>query len=230
MRDVELMYKRQKIINLNRCLLILWNKGSRALLRAEVVNNDPIRIVLPEDANALGVGLAKISRPAIGLSASIDESGRAILVSFDFLDEGDGGVIEVLYQGSAALGPFLAGSIVGVPRGPRKVNTRGYNYDDTGNNEGEESRKSWARTLVPLALLLVLTVASTVVLGPRSQLTIGCFILFAASSCLTLIGALAGTLAEQFGARSLGFPAGLVTDSWQSPTGDRLVGEQQDNR
>jgi hypothetical protein len=215
MRDVTVMYKGREITNLNRCLLILWNRGSRPLLRGSVVNKDPIRVVLPDGAKALDVGLVEISRPVTGLNASIDGMERSILIDLDFLDKGDGGVIEILYQGSETLTPLVAGSIIGVPKGLRRPNTRGvsWEYDDT---DDEESRGFWERQggNVLLVSLLVFTVASAVVLGPGSPLSVMLMTLSGLVALATLTAAL-----QYISFRRAVGPLDDIS-SWHNPTKD----------
>jgi hypothetical protein len=222
MRDVTLLYKGREIANLNRCLFTLWNKGSRTLLRSAVVDSDPIRIALPDGAKVLDVGLVKISRPTIGLNASIDKSEHAILIDFDFLDQGDGGIVEILYQGNETLAPFVTGSIMGAPKGLRRPDIlRGLEYtpDDADENP-RKARKEWGMPLVILLAFIAFTVTSAVIFGPNSPLSVIFMTLSGLMMFVTLAIALAGAYIYLSIRRAVGVP-GILDDSWQSPTDDR---------
>jgi len=168
MDEVALLFKGQKIENLNRCLLLIWNRGSRTLSGTAVVESDKIRVCLPEGSKALGVGVAHSTRPVIGLTASIDESDTIVTVGFEFLDKGDGGVIEILYQGNPKLKPELVGSIRGVPQGLKSV-LGTLSLDEEEDDEAEGTWKGWVPGLITLCLFAA---ASTVLFGISHPLTV----------------------------------------------------------
>ena len=58
-------------------------------------------------------------REAVLITADIPgETEKTIRFGFEFLDPGDGGVLEVLHTGSAKA-PECTGTIIGLPKGPR---------------------------------------------------------------------------------------------------------------
>jgi hypothetical protein len=184
------------------------------------VDSDPIKIALPDGARALDVGLVKISRSAIGLNASIDESERSILIDFNFLDQGDGGMIEILYKGNDTPPPSVTGSIMGAPKGLRRPLPRGWEYtpEDT-DEDSSNGGNGWVTPLVILLALIVFAVGSAVIYGPGSPLTVIFMTLSGLMVFVTLAIALAGAYFYLSIRRAVGVP-GILDDSWQSPTGD----------
>jgi hypothetical protein len=168
MKEVSLRFKGNEVTNLNRCILVIWNKGKRTLLRSAVVDTDKVRVRLPEGCKGLGVGVAKTTRPVIGLTASIDKSETVVTVDFDFLDKDDGGLIEILYQGDPKLKPKLAGTIMGAPKGfESRMGTLSFS-----DEEDDEDTGMWKGWWPILATLCVFGAGSTVLLGLSHPLTV----------------------------------------------------------
>lgn len=204
-RRVSFLFDGEKIENLNRCLLVLWNKGSRTLLRSAVVESDRIRIVFPEKATALGAGVVKSTRAAIALGGSIDEDGRSVVVDFDFLDKDDGGVIEILYQGDPGCRPVVTGSIRGVPGGLRSPI-----FGDVLTYDDNEDPSTWRGWIILLVTLVVFGGCSGFVFGITYPLTV----IF-----LTLLGAMlsiafAVRVFTVFLRRTFKFPQFVSEDAW----------------
>jgi hypothetical protein len=204
MAEVSLLFREEAITNLNRCLLFIWNSGSRTLLKSAIVDSDQLRVCLPEGSKALGVGVTKNTRQVIGLTASIDESKTVVPVGFDFLDKGDGGVVEILYQGDPGSKPILAGSIIGAPNGLKSESSRLYL-----DSEDDEKDGTWKGWLVGLAALLLFASGSTVLLGLSHPLTVVLLTLLS-EGVLIVIVAETAPLAMQ---RTLGVP-----NVWKEPS------------
>lgn len=182
MKDVSVLYKDNKVANLNRCVLVIWNRGTRAIIRDAVADNDKIRVCLPEGATALGTGVAWASRPAVNLSVAVDEAGLAVSISFDFLDKDDGGVVEILYQGDPKVPPTLSGSIVGAPKGirslPGTLQVGPYEFEGEDGDEDDDDRIGW-RWPVQAAVLCAVATVSTALLGPSYPLSVVSYTLIA---------------------------------------------------
>jgi hypothetical protein len=161
------------------------------------------------------------TRAAVGLNASIVENERAILIDFDYLDQGDGGMFEILYQGNGTLIPSVTGSIRGVPNGLRRPNLRGFTIDH-GVATDEESRGGWKGLGVLFALLTILTVASVFVLSPGKPLSVILMTLSGLALLATVLATLTAAFAHLFLRWALGVP-GILNDSWYSLSNGRLV-------
>lgn len=175
MKDVSVLYKDTKVTNLNRCVLVVWNRGTRAIARDAIADNDKVRVCLPQDATALGTGVAWASRPAVNLSACVSDTRSTFIIDFDFLDKDDGGIVEILYQGDPKVAPTLSGSIMGAPKGirsaPGTLQVGPYEFEGKDEDEDEDGaqRRSW---LVWAAVLLASAAVSTTMLGPAYPLSV----------------------------------------------------------
>jgi hypothetical protein len=199
MTEVSVLFRGTKVTNLNRCILAIWNRGTRVITRGAVPEHDKIKVQLPEKTIALGTGVAWSTRPAINLSAHIDEIKSAVTVDFDFLDKNDGGLIEILYQGDPKASPTLTGSIMGAPRGIRSVVGIIDIDEDEENEVGSGVWKGW---LVAAIALCALTVISSLTLGTAYPLSIVAYTLIAE----IIIGVLFFAALKVFLQRMVGFP------------------------
>jgi len=169
MTDVSVLFKGVRVTNLNRCLLVIWNRGSRVITRDAIAQNDRVRVCFPEGVMALGAGVEWSSRPAVDLSAHVGDGGSTVIIDFAFLDADDGGVIEILYQGDPKASPTVTGSIMGAPKGIQVVPRITLGEPDEPEEEAEGWWKGWLITAVVLCSSVII---STVKLGPTRLLSV----------------------------------------------------------
>lgn len=176
MTNVSVLFKGATVTNLNRCLLVMWNRGNRVITRDAIAQNDKVRVCFPEGVTALGAGVEWSSRSAVELSSHVSDDGSAVIVDFAFLDADDGGVIEILYQGDPEVSPTVTGSIMGAPKGLQVVPrmTLGGPGEPEGDEEDdEEDEGSWWRGwLMPAVVLCAAAAISTLELGSTYPLSI----------------------------------------------------------
>jgi len=172
MKDISILYKGVEIGNLNRCIVVIWNRGNRVIMNDAIAKNDEIKVHLPEGAIALGAGVAWSCRAAINLSTQINESKSTTVINFDFLDQGDGGIIEILYQDGSKTSPTLTGSIIGAPRGIQPIPI-------SSDDDETENESSWKSLLGGGSVLCILAIVSTIRVGTIYPLTIVLYVLVA---------------------------------------------------
>ena len=82
-----------------------------------IVTDDPIRCEFPTDSRILRAHVIKSTRSVIRFTATVDfRKHSSVLLNFDFLDPGDGAVVELLHTSEKEF-PIVAGTVKGVPRG-----------------------------------------------------------------------------------------------------------------
>ncbi len=204
MADVSVLFKGNKVTNLNKCSLVIMNRGTQAIARDSIAESDKVRVCFPNGAKAVGAGVAWTSRPAIDLSASIQDEGSAVIVNFSFLDIDDGGIIEILYQGNPKQEPVLAGSIIGAPKGfQRWPGTLFVDQEMLENGPAEDEPSSVAKWLAVAAVLCIASVASAIKAGPISPLSIALYIITGEVFIVILLfGVMAIYARRQFGSLS----------------------------
>ena len=120
-KQVTVMFEGKDIPRLTRSRLIMWNKGEETIQGEDIVGSDPLRIDFDPDVRILSANILKTSRDVIGGVYTIAEVDKSsIAVEFEFLDKGDGFVLEILHTGIVRR-PDLKGTIKGIPAGPCKM-------------------------------------------------------------------------------------------------------------
>lgn len=101
----------QKIDRISRTRIALWNNHGDTINKNDIVPADPLRIKFEEKDCVLRSRILSVSRDQIELMAEPGPARNSVLVEFEFLDDGDGGIVEVVHQGSIL--PTLEGTIRG---------------------------------------------------------------------------------------------------------------------
>ena len=108
--------KGDKIDCISRTRIALWNQRGDTIRRSDILDTDPLRLQFEKDDKALQSRVITMSRKQIALSAIEPVNESAVLIDFDFLDAKDGGVLEVIHQGTikpAVLGTLRGSTIRG---------------------------------------------------------------------------------------------------------------------
>ncbi len=124
--SLDLELNGHPITSISRTYVALWNANGDALRRIDMVDSDPLRIVFAPGDSPLQSRVAFRSRPQTALDCRIDAG--AVLIDYAFLDQGDGGVFEILHQGAS---PSLAGTVVGAvirKRSDKNLTPRALNW------------------------------------------------------------------------------------------------------
>jgi len=114
---VEIRFKGQPVERLTKTHMVFWNAGRVLLRGSDVVDTDPICCDFSDNSRILEVRVVKRTRTTNKFEVHIDPDRqcRAIL-TFDYLDPGDGVVVEMLHTDSKRY-PEVNGTIRGVPDG-----------------------------------------------------------------------------------------------------------------
>ena len=115
--EVEILFKGNLVPRLTKTLLILWNSGTALIRGSDVVFESPIQFVFSDSSEILRVRILKVTRPQIKFDAHLQAEDRNIAVcQFDYLDPGDGAVVEILHTDEERY-PCASGTIRGLPKG-----------------------------------------------------------------------------------------------------------------
>jgi hypothetical protein len=97
--------------------IILWNSGKATLDGKNIVIDDPLRLEFNKPGEILKVRVLKSTRESNKFKAELNSSASNLVIcSFDYLDPGDGVVIELLHTADDRF-PKILGAIRGVPKG-----------------------------------------------------------------------------------------------------------------
>lgn len=96
--EVEIRFDGRPVERLTKTHIVFWNSGKVILRGSDIVDLDPLRCDFSDESQVLAVRVLKSSRPTNQFAAKID-SGKLnrILLAFDYLDPGDGVLLEILH-------------------------------------------------------------------------------------------------------------------------------------
>ncbi len=111
-RALSIAYGGKDIERVSRTNVAFWNHKGDTIQGVDIVGHDPFRLQLTEGDIALQITPLSVSREQCKIFADIDpDDSTRVLLTFDFLDGGDGGVFEILHLGIDA--PVVGGTIRG---------------------------------------------------------------------------------------------------------------------
>jgi hypothetical protein len=115
--EVEILFKGMSVPRLTKTHVIFWNSGKAMLDGKQIVDADPLRLEFSKDAQVLRARIAKATRETNEFEVKInDKSPNEVICHFDYLDVGDGAVIELLHTDEERY-PKIQGTMRGVPKG-----------------------------------------------------------------------------------------------------------------
>ena len=109
--ELSIAYRGRPVTTLSLTRLALWNAGSQTITKADIVFSDPLRIHAEGKGEILAAQVSFTRRPAVNLSANSDAMSVALF--FDFLDQGDGGILDIYHLGTLKF--EVIGIILGCP-------------------------------------------------------------------------------------------------------------------
>ena len=110
------MFRGAPVERLAKSDIVIWNSGRTTIKGDSIVCSDPLRISFEDTCHVLQVRPLRTSRVVINFKADIAASrANEVLLSFDYLDHGDGVWLEIVHTSEKA--PIVQGSIMGIPEG-----------------------------------------------------------------------------------------------------------------
>jgi len=98
---------------MSRTRVAIWSHRGDTIRSSDIVKADPLRIQLGSTDSILQTRVLAVSRTQAGVKiTTTDADPTAVFLNFDFLDPGDGAIVEIMHQGAEA-GEIL-GTIQGV--------------------------------------------------------------------------------------------------------------------
>jgi len=122
--------------------IAFWNAGKRPIKKAEIL--EPIVISCGVDHPILEASLKKTTRPLTHpvLETTKMENGE-IGISWDILEQSDGGVVQVVYTGGTSVSFQMRGTIEGQGTTPLKVSSEILRPPGEGFAPGKSRKARW---------------------------------------------------------------------------------------
>ena len=151
--EVEVRYRGTPVPRLTSSIVWIWNAGNKTVKGSEIVAHDPLRLRF--GGEILAVRIRKVTREVLRITANTSEEEEMGMVcwDFEFLDPGDGGVLEVLHSGSTEA-PKSTGTIIGLPKGPQYLGTAWGVHDSSKREQKRRKLFMWLLPACPLFFYL----------------------------------------------------------------------------
>lgn len=114
-KNLELFYKKEKVESFTVSKILFFNRGAETIHHSDVSSLDQIQI-LPSSGKILDVAILQVNNPSNDFSVNHDKSKDAVVVDFDYIDNNQGVVIQIVHTGSSFAPLKISGSIKGVKK------------------------------------------------------------------------------------------------------------------
>jgi len=124
--DIKIFYKSNEVDRVFSTYVWLWNKGRKAINQSDIPPQSSVVIKLTDKIHSpkiLDYRILNTSRNEINLKV-LPLGENELIITFDFLDYNDGGVIEIQHTGSYKTEIETEGIILGVPDGIEVINRK----------------------------------------------------------------------------------------------------------
>ncbi len=112
--QLEIRFGGEIVQRVTKTRVIVWNSGNTTIEGDKIANSDPLRASVAENNRILRVELIKQSRPVNNVRFTTKDNDA--LVDFDFFDQNDGFVVEIIHSGTRRELKWL-GTVRGIPEG-----------------------------------------------------------------------------------------------------------------
>lgn len=121
--DLRIFFNEKEVDQVTSTKIYIWNSGKEVIRSEDNPSNDRLKNDLSLDVDILKFEVIKKSREAliVNLSREINNKENKIEHSFNFLDQKDGYVVEIIHNGPEDMKIKLLGTILGSKKGLREV-------------------------------------------------------------------------------------------------------------
>jgi len=120
---LEVFYKNQKVNNLSVTKMMFWNNGAETIERQHITRTNPLVIFSEEEIQLLDAKVLISNNKASEFSCTLQDKNHA-LIDFEYLDKGQGAIIQIIHTGISNKNIKIAGQIKGV----RAMYMRNFRY------------------------------------------------------------------------------------------------------
>ncbi len=111
--DLEIKYQNESVKNLTITKIVFWNGGNETIRNNDIAFANPITISSKGEFKILNADIIHQSNKDNLLKLTEIKNDQSLHLSFDFLDQGQGGVIQVVHTGKSFKDIVVRGTIKG---------------------------------------------------------------------------------------------------------------------
>jgi hypothetical protein len=153
---LTVQYAERKVeTDITAAQLVLWNEGKHAIKRAAILR--PIIIHTETNAPILEASIKKTTNEIIGLKLNHEENQQdRVIVSWDILEQGEGGTIQIVYEGSPDMKLLIDGAVEGQKQINRFEAPVGSIYRREFNRSARKSLEYYEIFIIITTIIMVL--------------------------------------------------------------------------
>lgn len=110
---IAVTYRDSPVSAISFTRLAIWNAGTEPVRSHDVPEREPLRLATRQGVTILAIDVGEKTREANQVGLVATDSAFPDTLKFDFLEPGDGVVLNIVHDGSGRDDVFLTGSIVG---------------------------------------------------------------------------------------------------------------------
>lgn len=126
----KIMYENKNIEAFSLSRIALFNDGNEVIDSSIMSKKDPLRIIISESFQILDMNLFYIKNEANDFSLVRNEKGNVTEISFDYMNEGDGCIVEIFHDGATLDDISVVGSFKGI-KGINRKEIEGVSREET---------------------------------------------------------------------------------------------------
>lgn len=111
---LELLHSGKRIENLTVTKILFWNGGRETISSGDVPATAPLEFIANDNVQILDAKILEQKNSASDFEVLISEDRSRVSLIFDYLDKGDGCVIQLLHTGKSSKDIRMRGKIKGV--------------------------------------------------------------------------------------------------------------------
>jgi hypothetical protein len=113
---IEFLFRGNKVPKVTLSRVAIWNIGNTTIEGKQIVTSDPLRIVISQGSDVLEATVRSRTREVNHVSCtSRPGAANEVECRFDYLDPGDGALIQLIHTGNDIV--KVLGTLRGVPKG-----------------------------------------------------------------------------------------------------------------
>lgn len=114
--ELKIFYGDKEVKSVSQSNIVIWNSGNATIDGEGIVKTDPLRLTIPKETEILAASILFTTREVNAFSIKLSgEGSNELLLAFDFLDSGDGALINLTHTSEGGIEPL--GTIRGMPNG-----------------------------------------------------------------------------------------------------------------
>lgn len=118
---LQILYGGEGVKNVTISRLLFWNRGRETIDRGDIAPADPLRIIAAGEVKLLDVAILHANNEPSQFSATVASDRKSAVLCFEYLDPGQGAVLQVVHSGTSSKDVEVLGSIKGAGAPAKKV-------------------------------------------------------------------------------------------------------------